>query len=311
MKICKCGIFFVNLQNFSKTVTIMEKERLRKLIAIWFDEDIRDGDHTSLSCIPADAQGCQQLIIKEEGILAGVEVAKQIINYFDPECRFEQFLHDGDHVKKGDIAFRVYGKELSLLQIERTMLNVMQRMSGVATTAHRYQSLIADTQCHVLDTRKTTPGLRYLEKEAVALGGGMNHRIGLFDMILLKDNHVDFAGGITAALTRARDYCQAKGKDLRIEIEVRNDAELAEALGTGIPDRIMLDNYTPEHTAEAVKTIREWEKNNRKMEIESSGGITIDTLRNYALTGVDFVSIGALTHSYKSLDMSFKAVKNS
>jgi nicotinate-nucleotide pyrophosphorylase (carboxylating) len=287
----------------------MEKERLRKLIAIWFDEDIRDGDHTSLSCIPADAQGCQQLIIKEEGILAGVEVAKEIINYFDPECRFEQFLHDGDHVKKGDIAFRVYGKELSLLQIERTMLNVMQRMSGVATTAHRYQSLIADTQCHVLDTRKTTPGLRYLEKEAVALGGGMNHRIGLFDMILLKDNHVDFAGGITAALTRARDYCQAKGKDLRIEIEVRNDAELAEALGTGIPDRIMLDNYTPEHTAEAVKTIREWEKSHRKMEIESSGGITIDTLRNYALTGVDFVSVGALTHSYKSLDMSFKAVR--
>ena len=282
---------------------------MRKLIAIWFDEDIRDGDHTSLSCIPADAQGCQQLIIKEEGILAGVEVAKEIINYFDPECRFEQFLHDGDHVKKGDIAFRVYGKELSLLQIERTMLNVMQRMSGVATTAHRYQSLIADTQCHVLDTRKTTPGLRYLEKEAVALGGGMNHRIGLFDMILLKDNHVDFAGGITAALTRARDYCQAKGKDLRIEIEVRNDAELAEALGTDIPDRIMLDNYTPEHTAEAVKTIREWEKSHRKMEIESSGGITIDTLRNYALTGVDFVSVGALTHSYKSLDMSFKAFK--
>ena len=282
---------------------------MRKLIAIWFDEDIRDGDHTSLSCIPADAQGCQQLIIKEEGILAGVEVAKEIINYFDPECRFEQFLHDGDHVKKGDIAFRVYGKELSLLQIERTMLNVMQRMSGVATTAHRYQSLIADTQCHVLDTRKTTPGLRYLEKEAVALGGGMNHRIGLFDMILLKDNHVDFAGGITAALTRARDYCQAKGKDLRIEIEVRNDAELAEALGTGIPDRIMLDNFTPEHTAEAVKTIREWEKSHRKMEIESSGGITIDTLRSYALTGVDFVSVGALTHSYKSLDMSFKAVR--
>jgi len=287
----------------------MEKERLHKLIAIWFDEDIRDGDHTSLSCIPADAEGCQQLIIKEEGILAGVEVAKEIIHYFDPACRVEQYLHDGDHVKKGDVAFKVWGKELSLLQIERTMLNVMQRMSGVATTAHRYQSLIADTQCHVLDTRKTTPGLRYLEKEAVAMGGGMNHRIGLFDMILLKDNHVDFAGGITAALTRARDYCQAKGKDLKIEIEVRNDAELAEALGTGIPDRIMLDNYTPEHTREAVRTIREWEKSHRKMEIESSGGITIDTLRDYALTGVDFVSVGALTHSYKSLDMSFKAVK--
>ncbi len=287
----------------------MEKERLQKLIAIWFDEDIRDGDHTSLSCIPADAEGCQQLIIKEEGILAGVEVAKEIIRYFDPECRVEQYLHDGDKVKKGDIAFKVWGKELSLLQIERTMLNVMQRMSGVATTAHRYQSLIADTNCHVLDTRKTTPGLRYLEKEAVAMGGGMNHRIGLFDMILLKDNHVDFAGGITAALTRARDYCKAKGKDLKIEIEVRNDAELAEALQTGIPDRIMLDNYTPEHTREAVRTIREWEKDHRKMEIESSGGITIDTLRDYALTGVDFVSVGALTHSYKSLDMSFKAVK--
>lgn len=282
---------------------------MQKLIAIWFDEDIRDGDHTSLSCIPADAEGCQQLIIKEEGILAGVEVAKEIIRYFDPECRVEQYLHDGDKVKKGDIAFKVWGKELSLLQIERTMLNVMQRMSGVATTAHRYQSLIADTNCHVLDTRKTTPGLRYLEKEAVAMGGGMNHRIGLFDMILLKDNHVDFAGGITAALTRARDYCKAKGKDLKIEIEVRNDAELAEALQTGIPDRIMLDNYTPEHTREAVRTIREWEKNHRKMEIESSGGITIDTLRDYALTGVDFVSVGALTHSYKSLDMSFKAVK--
>lgn len=287
----------------------MDKERLCKLIAIWFDEDIRDGDHTSLSCIPADAQGCQQLIIKEEGILAGVEVAKEIIHYFDPECRIEQYLHDGDYVKKGDIAFRVWGKELSLLQIERTMLNVMQRMSGVATTAHRYQSRIADTQCHVLDTRKTTPGLRYLEKEAVAIGGGMNHRIGLFDMILLKDNHVDFAGGITAALTRARDYCKAKGKNLKIEIEVRNDEELAEALGTGIPDRIMLDNYTPEHTVEAVRTIREWEKDHRKMEIESSGGITLDTLRDYALTGVDFVSVGALTHSYKSLDMSFKAFK--
>lgn len=287
----------------------MEKERLRKLIAIWFDEDIRDGDHTSLSCIPADAEGCQQLIIKEPGILAGVEVAKEIINYFDPTCRFEQFLHDGDAVKRGDIAFRVYGKELSLLQIERTMLNVMQRMSGVATTAHRYQSMIADTGCHVLDTRKTTPGLRYLEKEAVAIGGGMNHRIGLFDMILLKDNHVDFAGGITAALTRARDYCRAKGKNLKIEIEVRNDAELGEALATGIPDRIMLDNYTPERTLQAVQTIREWEKTNRKMEIESSGGITIDTLRDYALTGVDFVSVGALTHSYKSLDMSFKAFK--
>ena len=288
----------------------MQTEELRKLIALWFEEDIRDGDHTSLSCIPATQMGCQQLIIKEEGILAGVEVAKEIIRYFDPECRMEQYLEDGAAVKPGDVAFRVYGKELSLLQIERTMLNIMQRMSGIATTTHRYQSLIEDTGCHVLDTRKTTPGLRYLEKEAVKIGGGMNHRIGLFDMILLKDNHVDFAGGITNALTRARDYCREKGKDLRIEIETRNEDEIREALATNIPDRIMLDNFTPERTKQAVALIREWEKTaGRHMEIESSGGITINTLRDYAVCRVDFISVGALTHSVKGLDMSFKAVK--
>ena len=288
----------------------MQAEELRKLIALWFEEDIRDGDHTSLSCIPATQMGCQQLIIKEQGILAGVEVAKEIIRYFDPECRMEQFLEDGAEVKPGDVAFRVYGKELSLLQIERTMLNIMQRMSGIATTTHRYQSLIEDTGCHVLDTRKTTPGLRYLEKEAVKIGGGMNHRIGLFDMILLKDNHVDFAGGITNALTRARNYCHEKGKDLRIEIETRNEDEIREALSTNIPDRIMLDNFTPERTKQAVAIIRDWEKSaGRHMEIESSGGITIDTLRAYAVCGVDFISVGALTHSVKGLDMSFKAVK--
>lgn len=287
----------------------MTSTELRKLIAIWFEEDIRDGDHTSLSCIPATQMGCQQLIIKDTGVLAGVEVAKEIIRYFDPECRMEQLLEDGALVQPGDIAFRVYGKELSLLQIERTMLNIMQRMSGIATTTHKYQSLIADTGCHVLDTRKTTPGLRYLEKEAVKIGGGMNHRIGLFDMILLKDNHVDFAGGITAALTRAKTYCQERNKDLRIEIEVRNESEIQEALETGIPDRIMLDNFTPERTRQAVTQIREWEKaHDQKIEIESSGGITIDTLCDYALCGVDFISVGALTHSVKSLDMSFKAV---
>ena len=288
----------------------MQTEELRKLIALWFEEDIRDGDHTSLSCIPATQMGCQQLIIKEEGILAGVEVAKEIIRYFDPECRMEQYLEDGAAVKPGDVAFRVYGKELSLLQIERTMLNIMQRMSGIATTTHRYQSLIEDTGCHVLDTRKTTPGLRYLEKEAVKIGGGMNHRIGLFDMILLKDNHVDFAGGITNALTRARDYCREKGKDLRIEIETRNEDEIREALATNIPDRIMLDNFTPERTKQAVALIRAWEQTaGRHMEIESSGGITINTLRDYAVCGVDFISVGALTPSVKWLDMSFKAVK--
>ena len=288
----------------------MQREELRKLIALWFEEDIRDGDHTSLSCIPATQMGCQQLIIKEDGILAGVEVAKEIIRYFDPECRMEQYLEDGAAVKIGNVAFRVYGKELSLLQIERTMLNIMQRMSGIATTTHLYQSLIEDTGCHVLDTRKTTPGLRYLEKEAVKIGGGMNHRIGLFDMILLKDNHVDFAGGITNALTRARNYCHEKGKDLRIEIETRNEVEIREALATNIPDRIMLDNFTPERTKQAVAIIRDWEKSaGRHMEIESSGGITIDTLRAYAVCGVDFISVGALTHSVKGLDMSFKAVK--
>lgn len=288
----------------------MNIQELKRLIAIWFEEDIREGDHTSLCCIPDTQIGCQQLIIKEDGILAGVEVAKEIIRYFDHECTVETFINDGQLVKKGDVAFRVTGREISLLQIERTMLNVMQRMSGIATTTHRYQSLIDDTGCHVLDTRKTTPGLRYIEKEAVRIGGGMNHRIGLFDMILLKDNHVDFSGGITAALTRAHEYCTRKQLNLRIEIETRNEDEIREALRTEIPDRIMLDNFSPERTRDAVKLIRDWETTHRKMEIESSGGITLDTLRAYAETGVDFISVGALTHSVKSLDMSFKAVQN-
>lgn len=289
----------------------ISKEELRKLIAQWFREDIGDGDHTSLSCIPPTEMGCQQLILKDDGILAGVEVAREVINYFDPELRMEVFIKDGAQVKKGDIAFRVYGRVLSLLQVERTMLNIMQRMSGIATTAHRYQSLIADTGCRVLDTRKTTPGLRLLEKEAVSIGGGTNHRIGLYDMILLKDNHVDFAGGISNAINGAKEYCKKNNKDLKIEIEVRNESEIKQALATNGADRIMLDNFTPERTKEAVATIRQWEKeNSRHIEIESSGGITIDTIRDYALAGVDFVSVGALTHSVKSLDMSFKAVKN-
>jgi len=288
----------------------MTREELRPLIKLWFSEDIREGDHTSLCCIPKDLQGCQQVLIKAEGILAGVEVAKEVVHYFDPDLRFEQILHDGDAVKKGDIAFRVYGSELSLLQIERTMLNIMQLMSGIATSTHRYQSLIADTGCYVLDTRKTTPGLRYLEKEAVRIGGGRNHRIGLFDMILLKDNHVDFAGGITAALIGAQRYCKEKNLNLKIEIETRNFDELREALATGIPDRVMLDNYTPEATREAVRIVREHERQTgKKVETESSGGITIDTIRSYAEAGVDYISVGALTHSFKALDMSFKAVK--
>ncbi len=285
------------------------KDELNQLIDIWFREDIGDGDHTSLSSIPADTMGCSQLIIKEDGILAGVEVAQIICERFDPELRFEQFLTDGTPVKKGDIAFRVHGKVLSLLQVERTMLNIMQRMSGIATTTARYVKMVEGTGCRILDTRKTTPGLRMLEKESVKIGGGTNHRIGLFDMILLKDNHVDFAGGTAKAIHRAAEYCKVHNKDLRIEIEVRNMPEIDEALGTNQADRIMLDNFTPERTKEAVAHIRAWEKENgRKMEIESSGGITDATLRDYAECGVDFISVGALTHSVKGLDMSFKAV---
>lgn len=301
----------------------ISKEELRELIGQWFREDIGDGDHTSLSSIPASALGCQQLIVKAEGILAGVEVAMEVINYFDPELRVERFLEDGAEVKPGDVAFRVYGKVQSLLQVERTMLNIMQRMSGIATMAHYYQGLVSGTKCTILDTRKTTPGLRMLEKEAVKIGGAHNHRIGLFDMILLKDNHVDFAGGTAAAIRRAKEYCKTTGRDLKIEIEVRNQAEVEAALEEGGVDRIMLDNYTPEETVKAVKYIREhspegavdwtdkvpnWKKSTPGyIEIESSGGITKETLRDYAECGVDFVSVGALTHSFKCLDMSFKA----
>lgn len=278
-------------------------DNLDELIKLWFAEDIGDGDHTTLSCIPADARGKSQLIIKEAGVLAGVEVAKRIFHAFDPELQVTQYLHDGDRVKPGDIAFVVEGRIQSLLQTERLMLNVMQRMSGVATRTAEYVKLLEGTHTRVLDTRKTTPGLRLLEKEAVKIGGGCNHRIGLYDMILLKDNHVDFAGGIDKAITRAKDYCAAKGKNLKIEIEVRNFDELDQVLAVGGVDRIMLDNFTPADTKKAVALI------GGRYETESSGGITFDTLRTYAECGVDFISVGALTHSVKSLDMSFKAVK--
>ncbi len=271
-------------------------------IKYWFAEDIGDGDHTSLSCIPADARGKQQLIVKEDGILAGVQVALSIFRAFDPELQVTVFIHDGTEVKKGDIAFTVEGKVLSLLQTERLMLNVMQRMSGIATTTHRYVERLKGTKTRILDTRKTTPGLRLIEKEAVRIGGGCNHRIGLFDMILLKDNHVDFAGGITNAINGARRYCQEKGKNLKIEIEVRNFDELNEALECGGVDRIMLDNFSVEDTRKAVRIIA------GRTETESSGGITFDTIRDYAECGVDFISVGALTHSVKSLDLSFKAM---
>ncbi|MDO5395563.1 MAG: carboxylating nicotinate-nucleotide diphosphorylase [Bacteroidales bacterium] len=279
-------------------------ELIEQLIALAFSEDVGDGDHTTLSTIPADARGKQRLIIKEEGILAGVDIARRVFDYFDPELKMTVFISDGAHVRPGDIAFEVEGSVRSLLQTERTMLNIMQRMSGIATTTARYQQQLAGTGARVLDTRKTTPGMRLLEKEAVKIGGGTNHRIGLFDMILIKDNHVDFAGGIQKAVDAAKQYCRAKGKDLKIEVEVRNTEEIKQALAAGV-DRIMLDNFTPERTAEAVRVIR---SAGTGVEIESSGGITFDTLRAYGECGVDFISVGALTHSVKGLDMSFKAV---
>lgn len=278
---------------------------IERLIALAFAEDVGDGDHTTLSTIPADARGCQQLIVKEEGILAGVDMARRVFEYFDPELKMTVFIGDGAHVKPGDIAFEVEGSTRSLLQTERTMLNIMQRMSGIATTTARYQKQLEGTGCRVLDTRKTTPGMRLMEKEAVKIGGGTNHRIGLFDMILIKDNHVDFAGGIDKAVSAAKAYCKEKGKDLKIEVEVRNTAEIDQALQAGV-DRIMLDNFTPERTRQAVEHIRAI---NPTVEIESSGGITFDTLRAYGECGVDFISVGALTHSVKGLDMSFKAKK--
>ena len=276
------------------------KDLIDRLIDLSFAEDIGDGDHTTLSCIPADAMGKSKLLIKEEGILAGIEVAKEVFHRFDPTMKVEVFLQDGTPVKPGDVAMIVEGKIQSLLQTERLMLNIMQRMSGIATMTARYVKRLEGTKTRVLDTRKTTPGMRILEKMAVKIGGGVNHRIGLFDMILLKDNHVDFAGGIDKAVSRAKEYCKAKNKNLKIELEVRNFDELQQGLALGV-DRIMLDNFTPENTRKAVELV------NGRVELESSGGITFDTLRDYAECGVDYISVGALTHSVKGLDMSFKA----
>ncbi|MBQ7635616.1 MAG: carboxylating nicotinate-nucleotide diphosphorylase [Bacteroidaceae bacterium] len=272
-----------------------------RLIDLAFSEDIGDGDHTTLCCIPEDAQGRQHLLIKEAGVLAGVRIAKEIFHRFDPALQVEVLIEDGAEVKPGDIAMVVSGSVRSLLQTERLMLNVMQRMSGIATTTRRYVKLLEGTHTRVLDTRKTTPGMRMLEKEAVKIGGGVNHRIGLFDMILLKDNHVDFAGGITAALDRCHKYLDEKSLCLKVEIEVRNFNELEEALAHGGADRVMLDNFNVDDTRRAVEIVA------GRVEIESSGGITIDTLRQFAECGVDYISVGALTHSVKSLDMSFKA----
>lgn len=277
-------------------------ELIDALLDLAFAEDLGDGDHTTLSTIPADAKGRSRLIIKEKGILAGVDIAEKVLHKVDPSIKVDVFIHDGAEVNPGDIAFTAEGPVRSLLVAERTMLNILQRMSGVATMTRKYQNQLKGLKTRVLDTRKTTPGMRMLEKEAVKIGGGTNHRIGLFDMILIKDNHEDFAGGIEQAVKRAKEYCMANGKeDLKIEVECRSLDDIRKILEVGGVDRIMFDNFTPELTREAVELV------DGKVETESSGGITFDTLRDYGETGVDFISVGALTHSVKGLDMSFKA----
>lgn len=278
-----------------------KEELIDDLLDLAFAEDLGDGDHTTLSTIPEDAMGRSRLIIKEDGILSGVKVAEKVLHRVDPSIKMDVMIGDGAEVRKGDVAFTAEGPVRSLLIAERTMLNIMQRMSGVATMTRRYQDELKGLHTRVLDTRKTTPGMRMLEKEAVEAGGGTNHRIGLFDMILIKDNHIDFAGGIEKAISRAQQYCKDSGKDLKIEVEVRSLDDIRRVLAHGGVDRIMFDNFTPELTREAVKLV------DGKVETESSGGITLENLRAYGETGVDFISVGALTHSVKGLDMSFKA----
>ena len=264
-------------------------------------EDIGDGDHSSLACVPADAQGKATLYVKDDGVLAGVELAQLIFHRYDPKLKMETFINDGAEVKKGDIAFTLTGSSRSILATERLVLNFMQRMSGIATQTRQIVKLIEGTSVQLLDTRKTTPGIRYMEKWAVRIGGGGNHRFALYDMIMLKDNHVDYAGGVKPAIERTNEYLRTTGRKLKIEIEVRNEEELKEVLEIGNVDRIMLDNFTPERIKAVINTIP------AEYETEASGGITLDNIRGYAETGVQFISVGALTHSFKSLDMSLKA----
>lgn len=277
------------------------EELIDDLLNLAFAEDIGDGDHTTLSTIPADAMGRSKLLIKEKGIVSGVEVAKKVLNKIDPSLKINVFIKDGSEVEPGDIVFTAEGPVRSLLIAERTMLNIMQRMSGVATMTKKYQDLLKGLKTKVLDTRKTTPGMRLLEKEAVKTGGGENHRIGLFDMILIKDNHIDFAGGLEKAVKRAKEYCEKNNKNLKIEVEARTLEDVKKLTEMPEVDRIMFDNFTPELTREAVEIV------DGKKETESSGGITLQNLREYGETGVDYISVGALTHSVKGLDMSFKA----
>ena len=276
---------------------------VEELIELAIKEDIGDGDHTSLATIPHEERGRMRLLVKQEGVIAGIEVARMVLRRLDPDVQFDQRIEDGQPVHVGDVAFYVEGRIISLLQAERILLNIMQRMSGVASCTARYVRELEGTGCRVLDTRKTTPGMRVLEKMAVRLGGGENHRMGLFDMILLKDNHIDFAGGIANALGAVRRYLAEQGRSLPIEIEVRSLEDIDEVFAAGGADRIMLDNFSVEMTRRAV------EKIDGRCEIESSGGITLETMRAYAECGVDFVSVGALTHHISSLDMSLKACK--
>jgi nicotinate-nucleotide pyrophosphorylase (carboxylating) len=274
---------------------------LDEIIRNALQEDIGSGDFSTLSCVPKEAKGLAQLIVKENGVLAGIEVAKRIYEIYDPSLLFEVLKFDGDSVKKGDIAFCVAGSSQSILTTERLVLNCLQRMSGIATLTAKIKKEIEGSSSIILDTRKTTPGIRFLEKWAVKIGGGQNHRFGLYDMIMLKDNHIDYAGGITAAIERTKGFLISTKKDLKIEIEVRNTKELEEVLRVGGVDRIMLDNFSPENLKEALKIIPS------NYETEASGGITLENIRAYADTNVNYISVGALTHSVKSLDLSLKA----
>jgi len=280
----------------------MENRILREFILKSLAEDIGDGDHSSLACIPAESKGKARLLIKEKGILAGIRVADELFSVIDEDLKFDKILEDGTRVFPGDVAFYISGRQQSILKSERLVLNIMQRMSGIATSAHEYATLLKGLKTRILDTRKTTPGFRFLEKEAVRIGGGWNHRMGLYDMIMLKDNHIDYAGGVEKAIKKTREYLKKKNLKLKVEIEARSIEDVRKIISNGGIDRIMLDNFSIEDTLLAVKEI------SGRYETESSGGIDLSTLRAYAECGVDYISVGALTHHVKSLDMSLKAI---
>ncbi|MEA4966566.1 MAG: carboxylating nicotinate-nucleotide diphosphorylase [Bacteroidaceae bacterium] len=280
---------------------LIPKEYLLKHIELSLSEDIGDGDHSSLACISKSETNKAKLVAKQEGIICGIDIAREVYALVDKSIKFTAMMKDGDRIKKGDIIFRVEGSAIGILTSERTALNYMQRLSGIATSTNEYVELIKGTRTKLLDTRKTTPSMRLFEKYAVKVGGGYNHRIGLYDMIMLKDNHIDFAGGVENAITKTKEYLKNVGKELKIEVEVRSMEELERVLKIGGINRIMLDNFTPELLQKAIERI------GGKYETESSGGINKDTILNFAKTGVDFISVGALTHQIKSLDLSLVA----